>query len=320
MKGLLDKESLSIEQAEKWMVTMWSGEVSSDEKKSFQSWVLKTPENALAWKQVAKFDQTLAALPSSLSLKTLNSNKKHPSRRQFLQLFVLSGIGMGVSYEAHRQNWLGVYQAQYFAKVGEYKTIVLADKTELTLNSGTAVNVFFDKYNRRIELLKGEVMVVTKYGNTSNNERPLFVETRHGQARALGTRYSVRLLGNNTEVSVEQSRVHVSTKSSRSKIINAGEKITFSKQDFIEFTHASVNDFAWSSGRIVATQMPLKELVGILNKYRIGVISYDSSVENLKVSGVFSVLSTDNILQALTDVLPVKIQYRTPYWVKISSF
>jgi transmembrane sensor len=43
---------------------------------------------------------------------------------------------------------------------------------------------------RRIELLKGEVLITTAKDSAL---RPFIVQTRHGTARALGTRFSVRV-------------------------------------------------------------------------------------------------------------------------------
>jgi len=42
-------------------------------------------------------------------------------------------------------------------------------------------------------------------------------------------------------------------------------------------------------------------------------------VANLKVSGTYQLADTGQILQLLTRSLPVRVEYRTRYWVSIDA-
>jgi transmembrane sensor len=66
-------------------------------------------------------------------------------------------------------------------------------------------------------------------------------------------------------------------------------------------------------------QMPLGEFVDELSRYRPGLLRCAPAVAGLKVSGTYQLADTDQILLLIARNLPVRIDYRTRYWVSIDA-
>lgn len=77
--------------------------------------------------------------------------------------------------------------------------------------------------------------------------------------------------------------------------------------------------WAWTDGVLSVQQMPLAEFVAELARYRPGLLRCAPEVANLKVSGTYQLADTGQILQLLTRSLPVRVDYKTRYWVSIGA-
>ncbi|MNJ71245.1 fec operon regulator FecR [compost metagenome] len=66
-------------------------------------------------------------------------------------------------------------------------------------------------------------------------------------------------------------------------------------------------------------QMPLGEFVTELGRYRPGLLRCADEVAALKVSGTYQLANTDQILNLIAQSLPIRVDYRTRFWVSISA-
>ena len=71
--------------------------------------------------------------------------------------------------------------------------------------------------------------------------------------------------------------------------------------------------------RLEVKAMRLDEFVTELARYRSGWIRIDPAVARYRITGVFNTADTDQALRALTNSFPLKITYRSRYWVTISA-
>jgi transmembrane sensor len=63
--------------------------------------------------------------------------------------------------------------------------------------------------------------------------------------------------------------------------------------------------------------MPLGDFVTELARYRSGHVACDPAVAGLRVSGTYPLADTDRVLAILGKSLPVAVEYRTCYWVRV---
>lgn len=302
-------------QAAEWFLLLQSGDATADERAAFTRW-RSDPQCERAWQRAEQVGATLGQIPAQLGSPTLRRDKRL-DRRAVLKTLTLLIAAPAAGWVAHRQLPWRAWAADYQTGVGERREIVLADGSQLQLNTDSAVDVHFDERERRLKLHRGEILVQTAK-NPGVTPRPFIVETRDGRIRALGTRFLVRQMDDATVVTVLEQAVEIQPAGSgATAIIQTGQQTHFSAQEMRASISAPPNTDAWSHGILYADGMPLQTFAAELNRYRSGVVRCHPAVAQLKVSGAFQLRDTDPVLQSLTDALPVQLRYRTRWWVSI---
>lgn len=312
--------------AMEWQVTLWSGEVTPQERQGFERWLAADAAHARAWQRVQGVSQQLRAVPATIArpaLRAASPPPMHTGRRNLLRgLAVL--VGGGASAYAVRQTpqWQAA-TADYSTARGQRQDVTLPDGTRLTLNTSTAVDLRFTGTERRVVLRRGEVLIATA-PDTAPVHRPFVVETRQGDIRALGTRFTVRHLDDASPaevlVQVFEGAVEITPREGGGPVrINAGQQSRFSSSGAQPANAADPMAEAWSRGLLVAERQRLADLLAELGRYRSGVLRCDPAVADLPVSGVFPLHDTDAILQSLVQALPIRVRMTTRYWVTVTT-
>ncbi|WP_409076730.1 FecR domain-containing protein [Paraburkholderia sp. BL23I1N1] len=203
--------------------------------------------------------------------------------------------------------------------VGERRTVTLADGTRVTLNTDSAIDIGFSSTERRVRLIKGEIMIATGHG--AGEQRPFMVETAQGKLQPLGTRFAVRQQSALCRLDVFEGAVRISPRDApgRTPVVRAGQRARFTRDDVSALEPISENDAAWTDGLIVASGTRLGDFVTELDRYRAGHLSCDPSVAGLRLSGTFPLADTDRVLDTVTRTLPVEVVFITRYWGTVRS-
>lgn len=311
------------DQAAEWLTLFMSNELSDADQLRWKQWRSAHPDHERAWQHIETVTRRFKSVEPSVGYKVLSPyvGPKSSSRRKLLSILLWGGAsGATVVFTSRTQVWQQQV-ADYRTGTGEQKTFTLDDGSQITLNTASAVNVHIDSKTRLVRLVAGEVQIATTHALSHvQDNRPFIVETAEGRVRALGTRFNVRQNDGQTVVAVQESAVEITTASGvNSRTLKAGEMTAFSKTVITSSRQTTPADDAWTRGQIIATDMPLAEFANELSRYRTGIIRCAPDVENLRVSGVFPLGNSDNILGSLPNVLPVKISLRTRFWVTIEA-
>lgn len=304
-------------QAAEWLTTMMSGQATQAEQQAWTSWRAQHPDHERAWTHIERVSGGFKALDAQASRKALAP--RGAARRQGLKLaIVLAAFGAG--------GWLGLRTqpvrgmlADLSTGVGQRREVMLADGSRLHLNGDSAVNLRYTDTQRLLELVKGEIFIATAT-ESGRPYRPLRVETAHGQAQALGTRYSVRHQDSHTFVAVEDGAVRLTTRDSgASRIIEAGQGAAMTAQRIAAPQAVSADTWAWRQGLILADGMLLRDFLHQLSRYRHGLLGCDDAVAGLRISGAFPLEDTEAVLLSLPNSLPVSIHFHTRYLVQVRA-
>lgn len=203
-------------------------------------------------------------------------------------------------------------QADYRTAKGEIHDVLLPDGSRASLNSDSAVAVRFEHSTRRIELLRGEAF----FEVAKDPARPFVAASRHGEAKAVGTAFTVRQSEEKTEIAmlegvVEAStfRLRVSLKAGQAASLEADGRVVLRKSGV---DHAA----AWREGYLIFDQTPLAEVVATLNRYRKGRVTLlNESFADRRLSGLFRLADTDRVIDAIAETTPLRITRLTDYWV-----
>jgi transmembrane sensor len=308
-----------LNEALRWLVTLWSGEASQDEREACERWRRASPAHEAAWRRVQSIDSRLGAVPASLAAPTLRGARQRARRRAVLRSLVFVGGTGALTWAASDGLPWRDWTADYRTAAGEQRKLVLADGTHLMMNTGTALDVRFTASERRVLLRSGEIYVATAH-EASAVYRAFIVETAQGSVQALGTRFTVRQDDASSYVAVQESAVVVRpARSTQAQRVEAGQSVSFFADHVNALSPADANSASWTRGLLVVEQMRLDAFARELSRYRPGFVHTDPAVAALRVSGVFPLADTDRALTSLQQALPVRIHYATRYWVTIRS-
>lgn len=307
----------ALDEAIAWQLCLDASKPSEQQRREFDHWLAAHPEHSLVWRQLGAIDQQLAAAAAPLARRALlqGGGVRRRSLRRLggsaLGLLLASALGLGL---LNQQRPLGDYLADHHTAAGEQRDLLLADRSQVRLNSRSALDIDFTGDERRLLLHSGEILVQTAKGDP----RPFVVDTPQGRLRALGTRFLVRRDGDATELVVLQSAVAARPLTGpQERIIRAGEQVRMERRRLTDSEPAPIGADAWSHGMLVADNLRLEQLLERLGEYRSGYLGLDPLLADLRISGSFPLHDTDKALAALPPSLPVRIERFGPWWTRV---
>jgi len=321
-----------IREAARWLVRLHSGEASPEDHAALQRWRQERAEHELAWQRAERLSERFGALPPVLGVPVL-TRATGLNRRAVMKTLAALGVTVPVAWLAYRYGpVLGAGAGDYRTAVGEHRDVVLADGSQVQMNTATTLDVRYSEDSRLMRLRDGEIYVRTAQ-DLATRARPFLIETAAGRMRALGTRFVVRQLDDgedSTSLAVLEHRVEVTLRVDGSRrIFDAGQSVRFTADGFkpVQATQAVpgrpgtpvTEPPAWTHGAIEADNMRLDAFLAELSRYRRGIVRCDPAVAGLRVSGVFQLADTDHVLAVVRQTLPVRIVHRTGYWVTVTA-
>jgi len=197
---------------------------------------------------------------------------------------------------------------EYATAVGEQRTMVLADNSRISLNTGTRVQVRYSGALRHIDLLGGEAVFTV----TPDSERPFEVHALRGTTTAVGTEFDVRVTGATAEVSVLQGEVTVrpteNPNDANAREIFAGQAEEYAVDGTTSAIHGADADkiHGWLTQRIVFGDTALAEALADYNRYtKTPIVIGKPSLGERRISGVFRIGDQAAFLNALEQQLTV---------------
>lgn len=313
----------ALEQAAEWFALLRSGDATADEQRRWQTWLDVAVEHRSAWGYVERISGHFKPVQASPSRESAAkgfcaANVRLARRRQMLLgLGALAGTGL-VGLTAWRVTPLPgmvlAWSADHRSATGEVRRIELADGSVVWLGTASAVDEDFDAGLRRLRLRAGEILIQT----AADPDRPFVVDTPQGRVRALGTRFTVRLEGDETLVAVYKGAVEARTGGTGSvRVVQTGEQTRFTDDAMGVTAPADPAREAWARGILVTNNTPLADVALELHRYRGGVLRVAPEIASLPVIGSYPVTDPDRALAMLEAVLPIRIRRTLPWWVSI---
>lgn len=196
---------------------------------------------------------------------------------------------------------------QFKTSVGENKSFILTDGSELTLNTDTEVSVEFTEQFRKVVLLKGEVY----FDIAKNPSRPFIAITSDSHVTAVGTAFNIELdtyVG--TEVLVTEGRVKVDN-FSKENLSNSLESLEVylskGQKALIQQQQAKVSHYdefesalAWREGMVVFSGETLEQVVREIDRYTpLSFKVIDDEIMDIQVGGFFQTGDMEQLLLIL---------------------
>lgn len=305
------------EKAIEWLVLLQSGEASPDDHHGFARWQALDPRHREASErmqgllqrslepvqQMQRHAPDQARLVERVMLRPLPQPQPEAGRRKLLrQSLGFAALAVAAGALSHRFKPLTSLMADLSTGTGQRKRFDLPDGSSLMLNARSAVDIHFSQTAREVTLREGELIATV----AADARRPFLVTTRHGTARALGTRFLV---------SIEEARTMALVLEHSIRLDNGSEQLTLQRAEAAFYQPGGIERVAgdatgrsaWADGMLVINDQPLADVIAALRPYREGIIRLSPRAASLRVLGAFPLDDTDNVLRSLEQALPLQI-------------
>jgi len=305
-----------VDQAIDWLVKLRFDSPCPRTEQQFQHWLASHPHNPLAWQRVSHLGDELAGLPKALSRRTLDgSQRQRISRRDHLKLLAVLAVGGSLGWAAREPLGIPQMLADSSTATGERRQLQGSDGSRIQLNTASAIDLSYSAEQRRLQLVRGEVSL----DSNPNDNRPFRIDTRVGQLATLDSYLLLRENDLGLLLAVRRGDVTLFPSSASPRRVLPGETLQVWPNGSFQAVTLHSDPWGWTDGVLSVQQMPLGEFIAEVARYRPGLLRCAPEVAELKVSGTYQLADTGQILQLLTRSLPVRVDYRTRYWVSIGA-
>lgn len=305
-----------VDQAIDWLVKLRFDSPCPRTEQQFQHWLASHPHNPLAWQRVSHLGDELAGLPKALSRRTLDgSQRQHINRRDHLKLLAVLAVGGSLGWAAREPLGIPQLLADSSTATGERRQLQGSDGSRIQLNTASAIDLSYSAEQRRLQLVRGEVSL----DSNPNDNRPFRIDTRVGQLATLDSHLLLRENDLGLLLAVRRGDVTLFPSSASPRRVLPGETLQVWANGSFQAVTLHSAPWGWTDGVLSVQQMPLGEFIAEVARYRPGLLRCAPEVAELKVSGTYQLADTGQILQLLTRSLPVRVDYRTRYWVSIGA-
>lgn len=286
------------EQAAEWLVQL-EDESTPEQQRAFQHWLEQDTRHRTAFEQMER-------------LWTAASPQRKTTRLR--PILGVAGIFLLAALLAMQLPWQ-YWQADFRTATGNISRIRLPDGSVATLNTNSAIDLDFSQTQRRINLIRGEVLLDV----SKDLQRPMIITTPTAAATALGTHYGVRRGKYHSIVSVYESSVRVSTADGRTaQVVNAGQQVRVNVDSIELLAGKLLAEPDWSRHRLVFQDAPLPDVIARLGHYHRGLIQLDENAIQRRFTGVLPADDIDAALDLLASSMALDRKGFPPYIVYLS--
>lgn len=326
------------EQASAWLARLDAG-ASEAELEALHRWLDENPAHLPMLMEMASLWDELGVLSELSDMFPLKPQapapRRAPYRRALLAAaasLLVAAAGFGLLRTDPRDDSAAAPAAvaeidplRYETRIGEQATHVMADGSQIILNTNTLIEVEYSAGERNIWLRRGEGhFTVTKDAN-----RPFRVHAGKGMAEAVGTAFAVQNREREgMEVTVTEGRVNLSQLSAAAAApddagshdaaaapveLVAGERGKVADGDgAIEKEVVAPMEIearlAWRHGMLIFEDDPLAEVLQEFSRYTAVRIEADESVRDIPVNGYLLAGDVEALIAHLRDGFNIQVQ------------
>jgi transmembrane sensor len=297
-------------QAAEWLERKGSGEWTVSDQAALDAWLGQSWKNATAFWRLesawTRADRLSALRKPGFGRKAFARSR---SAAPFFKIAVSVALLAGASF--------GLYEMQSFSHIKTYATpvggrelLTLADGSQIELNTDTVLRVATGTSNREVWLDKGEAFFEIRH----DAAHPFVVNAGAQRIVDLGTKFTARRNGGQTEVSLLEGRAKIETvgNSARSAILSPGD-VAVATADKVSVSGKSTQDLAdqlgWQRGMLVFRHTPLAEAAAAFNRYNDRkIVVAGADIGRLTINGTFPTNATDLFSRAAKDAFGLHVE------------
>lgn len=320
------KNSPLIDEAIEWLVLLRSGRATPADRARFSEWQALSPEHAEAV-QAAKglwgiMHRALEA--EGLAVSHHDGYRcAQPILQRWRQRWRLPALATAalllLAASLHALHVTDLWLSDHYTGTGEQREIVLADGSRAFLNTDSALSLEYTGSLRQVRLHRGQVLFTV----APEAIRPFEVIADGARVRALGTVFEIyKEPGGEIRIIVQEHAVRIrrngmdgggaSVQVARGEELRWGAEGDLGKPQSVNLQETS----AWQRRKLFFKDRPLIEVVAEIDRYRAGAILItQSTLRDLKVSGIFPLDDPEAVLSAVQKALDLQVTHLSPWLV-----
>jgi transmembrane sensor len=321
------------------IIKFFAGEISDNEMILLKTWLEESPENRRIfneenelWQEASvqtkienfKTDTGWINISSRLGLGKSNGKSYIIMNKNNFRILIaaasvacllaIGGFSLWIAGKTSIQQ-IASSSTVVATHEGEKVHILLADSTQVILNSGSTLQ-YDGQYNIKDRNVKftGEAF----FDVSTNPEKPFVVELDHLKISATGTRFNIFSFGNEdrVETTLEEGAITVSIKGKEPINVISGQQVVyFVKSEKVLVRDVPIDTYtSWKENKLRFDDTPFEEVLRrIGRKYNVVFEITNRDLLNLKYTATFIDESIEEVMQMLKDVSPInyKIINRT---------
>jgi transmembrane sensor len=319
------------EEAAHWWIVFHGDDVSPADHREFAEWVARSPERVEAYLRAGQLEHTLKkadiqwpATPTEVLVREAKASPRdefeirrertvfvpEQSHGWLTQPRLAFGCVAACLVVAGSVWFVLTRPLELQTKLGEQRSVVLADGSRVTLNTATKVEIVLQKQIRIVRLLRGEAL----FEVTHDASRPFEVVTDSATLRDLGTQFDVDERPDRTAITVIDGRVAVVSSAgltgASTTLLSAADRLVIGATGISELEH-DVNTraaTAWTQHRLIFERRPLGEVAAEFNRYNRDQIQIESAdLRDQAITGVFQSNEAGSFVSFLAAIPGVQV-------------
>lgn len=312
------------EEAADWCARRIGTELPPEAEAEFNSWLNADPRHAGEFEAIQALWSDSAQLAEQPAIESLRTGLREdwpaakPAQRRW-PMALAAGLAMAAIAVA----WIATQTPEpvFVTERGEQRQVTLSDGTLVELDADTELTLAYGEHERRVLLTAGQA----HFDVHRDENRPFIVVAGDSEIRALGTSFQVYRRPGTVTVTLLEGRVEVVPTSDRpdapatevptwKKELAPGEQLTLAIEQPVtpEVNNVDIDRVtAWRRGMMDFDALSLPDVVAEMNRYGDTLVFIaDPSLNDTRVSGVFSIGDTETLLLALETGFGIEARLR----------
>lgn len=350
----------ALELATRWILKLDEGEFGLEDEAAMQQWLDEDQrhrevllEVALNWDKTDALSRLADIFPhenpknSNAGLDASSNVFWSPGAAIAACLLVMVCVGGFYTsvYIADKNNSFAhqLQKGDYQTRIGERKTVLLPDGSEMVLNTNSQVNVVFNEDARVVYLERGEIHV-----SVAKDTRPLSVVANDQIVQATGTEFTVEITEEkHVEVIVTEGSVVVGLRpknsmtarttqsydkhfqtppilsASNNNTVSAGEELLLAESKAVR-SKVSTEDIkvklSWKEGSLVFRSQPLEKVLQQVGRYtHVEFVVVDEHLNSISLTGRFQTGDVETLLELLEANFNIRHDFESERRVLLSA-
>lgn len=325
-----NSEARRMTSAAEWCLCISGRGLLPPEQDSFEEWLAADPLNRQAFDEAVRTWHAVELVRDAPELASARAEaleefecRAGSGRQDGIGWRMVAAIAASLVMAIMAGTWLNLSSGfRLETGVGERRYVVLADKSAISLDAGTLLQVDLNGSRRDLRLLSGRA----KFDVAPDPARPFTVTAANRTVIATGTSFSVEKLGSEVRVILYEGHVRVVENDRNdarpdSNLLASGraayslqprQELVLGGDHFRPSLRPLQNDSSafWETGELSFDEEPLGLAVERLNRYsNEKLLVADPRTARIKINGVFKAGDSKAFIEGITSVYPVSVTH-----------